>query len=93
MAYGLWLTTGRGWALSLGFKKPVLICHFLAHFGSEGIEFELPSVRIDRTESGSRSVAICVAANCGPAGMKPAETFLAVLNLFHGPTGRVWRDL
>ena len=22
------------------------------------------------------SVALCVAANCGPAGMKPAETFL-----------------
>ena len=24
---------------------------------------------------GERSVAICVAANCGPAGMKPTETF------------------
>ena len=34
------------------------------------------SARINRTESGERSVAIFVAANCGPAGMKPAETIL-----------------
>jgi hypothetical protein len=30
--------------------------------------------RLNRTESSERSVAICVAVNCGPAGMKPAET-------------------
>ena len=52
---------------------------FRVAFGFVGIEFELPSVRLDRmnrTESGDHSVAIYVAANCGPAGMKPAETFL-----------------
>ena len=32
------------------------------------------TARINRTESGNRSVAIGVAANCCPAGMKPAET-------------------
>ena len=37
------------------------------------------SARINRTESGGRFVAICVAANCGPTGMKPAETFLEPL--------------
>ena len=34
------------------------------------------SAGINRTESDERSVALCVAANYGPAGMKPAETFL-----------------
>ena len=37
------------------------------------------SARINRTESGDRSVVICVAANCGPVGMKPTETFLEPL--------------
>ena len=35
------------------------------------------SARINRTESGFRSDVIFVAANCGPAGMKPAETLSA----------------
>ena len=34
------------------------------------------SARINRTERSERSVAICVADNWGPAGMKPAETML-----------------
>ena len=33
------------------------------------------TIRINRMECDDHSVAICVAANCGPAGMKPAETF------------------
>jgi hypothetical protein len=33
------------------------------------------TIRINRMECCERSVARCVAANCGPAGMKPAETF------------------
>ena len=37
------------------------------------------SARINRTESSQRIVAIRVAANCGPTGMKPAETFLEPL--------------
>jgi hypothetical protein len=33
------------------------------------------TIRINRMECDERSITICVAANCGPAGMKPAETF------------------
>ena len=42
---------------------------------------DVASARINRTESSKRSVANCVAANCGPTGMKPAETFLEPLEL------------
>ena len=46
------------------------------------------SARINRTESGYRFVAICVAANCGPTGMKPVETFLEPLETREQSTPR-----
>ena len=85
---------------------------FWYHFGSEGIECELPSVRPARAEAAigsyletpiasSSPLALCQrrhvradtfenvapartesgdrsGANCGPAGMKPTETFLVL---------------
>jgi len=54
---------------------PLALCqrkHVMA-----GIRKNAASARINRTESGFRSDVIFVAANCGPAGMKPAETLSA----------------
>ena len=49
----------------------------MTSFCSVGIDVEWPSVRLVRAEAAIGSYL--VAANCGPAGMKPAETFLGNL--------------
>ena len=72
-------------------SSPLALCQ-RKHVKAELFK-NVASARMNRTESSERSVAICVAANCGPAGMKPAETFLGVLTLIHKPTGWIGRDL
>ena len=53
-------------------SSPLALCQ-RKHVKADTLE-NVASLRINRRESGDRSVAICVAVNCGPAGMKPAET-------------------
>ena len=53
-------------------SSPLALCQ-QKHVKADAFE-NVASLRINRRESGGRSVANCVAANCGPAGMKPAET-------------------
>ena len=56
-------------------SSPLALCQ-RKHVKADTLK-NVDSARINRTESSERSVSICVAANCGPAGMKPAETILA----------------
>ena len=53
-------------------SSPLALCQ-RKHVKADTIK-NVASARINRTESSQRFVAIFVAANCGPAGMKPAET-------------------
>ena len=53
-------------------SSPLALCQ-RKHVKAELFK-NVASARMNRAESSERSVAICVAANCGPTGIKPAET-------------------
>ena len=50
-------------------SSPLALCQ--RKHVTAGMRKNVASARLNRTESGYRSDAIFVAANCGPAGIKP----------------------